>query len=133
MIGREWRLVHTVEDEVGHKSARALFNVDTYMLSARCVAHLKDDVLQTSCLSSRPVNPGDGLIQWYIGHVEVEIPNLSPEDVGGTKVKVGPVLPVRVTVNEANCTWYVCEVCSGKDGGHTIRIADELGVIVVDD
>lgn len=51
------------------------------MLSARCIRHLKHNILNGCCLSRRPMKSEDSSGWGYGSHINNKIANLPPEDI----------------------------------------------------
>ena len=101
---------------------------DTLVLRSTILAHLENYVLETGCLGSWPMYSRHRRRCRYIGHVDNEIPDLSIKSVGATVTSISRAL-VWACINDSQTPM---EVGSGSQDWGTIRIADELGLIVVD-
>lgn len=101
---------------------------DTLVLRSTILAHLENYVLETGRLGSWPMDSRYRRRCRYIGHVDNKVPDLSIESVGATVTSIARAL-VRACIDNSQTPM---EVGSGSQDWGTIRIADELGLVVVD-
>jgi hypothetical protein len=86
------------------------------------------DVLDASGLCSWPMDTRRSGARCNASQVKNHVPNLAVENVGGAISLVSSVL-IRVCVNQAKAD----KVRSGLEGWKAVRVANELGEVVVND
>lgn len=98
------------------------------MLVAACGRHLEDNVLERGRLASGPVNTGDQNRGADSGKINDKVTDLTPEDVRGspTELAIGLIL---ITIEEETRV----EACASLENRHATRIANQHGVVIVDD
>ena len=78
------------------------------------------------------MNAGDGRARWEVGHVDDQVADLSPEDIGCTVAQVAGVL-VRVGLDQADVSALGGKVGRRSDGRQAVRVSNHLSIVIVDD
>lgn len=83
-----------IDGDIGEKSARTVFNKDTFVPSAGVFGHRDLDVLQARRLTCGPVDTADVQRWWNCCHINLEVTHLAEESVhaGPSEVSCGLIL-----------------------------------------
>jgi len=120
----------TTENEIVQQAAGTLLDQHTDMLRARGGGEAELDVGERCGLGRGPVKTdsvgggGDG------GGVDDDVVQLAEEDIDGDPGEAIGAVAVAIDDAESGGSW---EVGGGLDHGAVGRVADDLGVVVVDD
>lgn len=101
---------------------------DALVLRPRGRGHHNLYILDTRGLARWPVNTCCTQTGRDTCQVQLQVSDLPEEHICGRPTLIAITL-VLVTVNQAKSS----KACSGFDGRHRVRIADELGKVVVND
>ena len=97
------------------------------MLGARGGTHVEDYILEAGGLRGWPMNSGCFGPTWNLRQIEDEITYLAIKDIGGAPIKVGGVIVVCIYQSKAR------EGGCGSNNGQVVGVANELGVVIVQD
>lgn len=123
----ESTVLTTVEGQVRHEATGSVIHEDTELLGSGAGNHVEDNVLEGGGLGSLPVDTSTRGLR-HGGQVDLEVADLTEEVVlvGEPVVAVG-IVWVRVDDSHA------LEAGSSLEGRWVHGIANELGVVVLDD
>lgn len=93
----------------------------------RIRSQVENKILQTSCLTGRPMNTRYIVACRHTRQVKDKIPHLTQEDIGAAPVQV--CREVWIAINEPEAL----KVSGGFQNRWVIRISDKLREVVVDD
>ena len=112
-----------IERKVRHEATAPLLNKQTDVYDIRSGRHVKDDVLKTRGLRSRPMHTRRGLVRRDCGGIDDKVAHLAEEDIDSFPVQV--LCIVRVSVDEPKAF----KVAGGLERRWVGGIADELSEI----
>lgn len=98
------------------------------MLSGSVGGELEDDILERCCLSDWPVNTSYLGSRWQTSHINFEVADLPPENIGASPAQATRGL-VLVTIDHPP----TLESRAGQNNRQTVGVADDVGVVVVND